>query len=112
MRHKEPYRITFNCSYTGLFNLLDFPAGTVPVTTVRREDLDNLNNYKASDYYEKLLVKSAKVKLRILRVKIFQGTLNFPVGVQVCSLPYRDEMVLRVMREIEDSIKGEKNKLL
>jgi len=92
MRHKEPYKVTFNCSYTGLFNLLDYPAGTVPVTRVTQKDINDLKSYKAHDYFERLLVNSSK------------DTLDFPVGVQVASLPYHDELVLRVMREIEESI--------
>lgn len=65
MKHKEPYKVTFNCSYTGLFNLLDYPAGTVPVTHVSQNDIDELLNYKARDYFEKILVKSSKVRKRV-----------------------------------------------
>ncbi|KAI6240355.1 Amidase domain-containing protein [Aphelenchoides fujianensis] len=95
LRHKEPYFLTVCASYTALFNLLDFPAGTVPVTRVQPTDLERLSDYPAADWFHRQLVKSAR------------GTLDFPVGVQVVSLPFHDECVLRVMREIEDSVKAE-----
>ena len=36
-------------NYTALYNLLDFPAGVVPVTKVKEEDIEKLKNYRG--YY-------------------------------------------------------------
>jgi len=33
-------------SYTALYNLLDFPAGVVPVTRVTEDDVKKLDNYQ------------------------------------------------------------------
>jgi fatty acid amide hydrolase len=63
MLHKEPYKLTFNCSYTGLFNLLDYPAGSLPVTKVTQADIDSLQHYPASDMFERMLANSARVRL-------------------------------------------------
>jgi hypothetical protein len=59
--------------------------------------------------FERMLANSARVRLSCIfpYEHWFQGTLGFPVGVQVVSLPYRDEMVLRVMTEIETALKGQ-----
>lgn len=33
-------------SYTALYNLLNFPAGVVPITKITAEDKDQLRHYK------------------------------------------------------------------
>jgi Asp-tRNA(Asn)/Glu-tRNA(Gln) amidotransferase A subunit family amidase len=34
-----------------------------------------------------------------------EGAAGLPVGVQIASEPWRDELVLRVMREVEAGVK-------
>ena len=36
--------------------------------------------------------------------KEMEGAKGLPVGVQVACLPYRDEMALRIMKEVETEI--------
>lgn len=48
-------------SYCGLFNLLDFPAGTVKVTEVSEIDELCLKDYPENDLWEKLVKKATKV---------------------------------------------------
>ncbi|RXN34815.1 fatty-acid amide hydrolase 1 [Labeo rohita] len=76
---------------TGLYNLLNFPAGVVPVSTVTEEDEAQLSHYKGvhGDVWDKLFVKAVK------------GGVGLPVAVQCVSLPWQDEMCLRFMREVE-----------
>lgn len=46
-------------SYTVLYNLLNFPAGVVPVSTVTTDDEAQLDNYKGNfgDPWDKFFVK-------------------------------------------------------
>ncbi|XP_055069685.2 fatty-acid amide hydrolase 1 isoform X1 [Misgurnus anguillicaudatus] len=82
-----------NCvlSITGLSNLLNCPAGTVPVSKVTEEDEAQLKHYKGchGDLWDKLFVKAVT------------GGVGLPVGVQCVSLPWQEEMCLRFMREVE-----------
>ncbi|KAI6206179.1 hypothetical protein M3Y94_00878000 [Aphelenchoides besseyi] len=97
MKHEEPYLLISAVTYTALFNLLDYPAGVLNVSKVTQEDVNQLESYKSEDFLQRKMVNSAK------------ETLDFPVGVQVVSVPFHDEVVLRVMREIEDSIGSSSN---
>ncbi|KAK7144203.1 hypothetical protein R3I94_010582 [Phoxinus phoxinus] len=84
-------RLTSALSYTSLYNLLNFPAGTVAVSTVTEEDEAQLSQYKGvfGDVWDKLFVKAVK------------DGVGLPVAVQCVSLPWQDEMCLRFMREVE-----------
>ncbi|KAF4111834.1 fatty-acid amide hydrolase 1 [Onychostoma macrolepis] len=78
-------------SYTSLYNLLNFPAGAVTVSTVTERDEAQLSQYTGAhgDMWDKLFVKAVK------------GGVGLPVAVQCVSLPWQDEMCLRFMREVE-----------
>ncbi|XP_026112274.1 vitamin D3 hydroxylase-associated protein-like isoform X1 [Carassius auratus] len=78
-------------SYTILYNLLNFPAGAVTVSTVTEEDEAQLRHYKGvhGDVWDKVFIKAVK------------GGVGLPVAVQCVSLPWQDEMCLRFMREVE-----------
>lgn len=84
-------RLTNALSYTSLYNLLNFPAGTVTVSTVTEEDEAQLSQYEGvyGDVWDKLFVKAVK------------DGVGLPVAVQCVSLPWQDEMCLRFMREVE-----------
>jgi len=73
--------------YSYIFNLLNFPAGTVPVTRVTPDDTKILRQVR--DPWDKLANEWDK------------GSEGLPVGVQVVGPPWQDEKVLRVMKEIE-----------
>nr|XP_039261263.1 fatty-acid amide hydrolase 1-like isoform X3 [Styela clava] len=78
-------------SYTAVFNLVNGPAGTVPVTRVTQEDVDDLQTYK--DHYEDSLSELVK--------NACSGSINMPVSVQCASYPFREEVCLRLMKEVE-----------
>ncbi|XP_058260112.1 fatty-acid amide hydrolase 1 isoform X2 [Hemibagrus wyckioides] len=83
--------ITSGMSYAALYNLLNFPAGVVPITTVTAEDEDQLRHYKGTfgGYADKLFIK------------MLQDAVGLPLAVQCVSLPWQDELCLRLMRELE-----------
>ncbi|XP_035509343.1 fatty-acid amide hydrolase 1 [Morone saxatilis] len=82
-------------TYTMLYNLLNFPAGVVPVSTVTAEDEEELKHYKG--VYQDLMDKSFK--------QAVSGGEGLPVAVQCVALPWQDELCLRFMKEVEQLIK-------
>ncbi|XP_064646519.1 vitamin D3 hydroxylase-associated protein-like [Lineus longissimus] len=80
-------------SYPALYNLVDFPAGSIPITRVTAADDEELEtSYPATDLISKLVRRFAS------------GSENLPVNVQCVSLPWRGEVCLRVMKELQDEI--------
>lgn len=73
-----------------LFNLLDYPAGVVPVTKVTAEDLRQ--PYDPGTKYP---------EGRHAALAAFEGSEGLPVAVQIAALPFREELCLRAMREVE-----------
>lgn len=72
---------------TQIYNLLDYPAGVVPVTHVTEEDLSKPWNPS---------VDFAKAALRS-RI----DSKGLPISLQVVALPWREEMCLRGLRAVE-----------
>jgi len=79
-------------SYTFIWNLLDFPAGTVPITIVSEEDIGAQSKRSTGD----LLDRKAD--------EVDSNSVGLPIGVQVVGLPWEDELVLRVMSDLEEKI--------
>ncbi|KAA8589994.1 hypothetical protein FQN60_013359 [Etheostoma spectabile] len=81
--------------HTMLYNLLTFPAGVVPVSTVTTEDEEELKHYKGffQDHWDKLFKQAVS------------GGEGLPVAVQCVSLPWQDELCLRFMKEVEQLVK-------
>uniref|UniRef100_A0A3Q1C677 Fatty-acid amide hydrolase 1 n=1 Tax=Amphiprion ocellaris TaxID=80972 RepID=A0A3Q1C677_AMPOC len=82
-------------NYTMLYNLLNFPAGVVPVTTVTKEDEEELKHYAGiyQDVYDKLFKEAVT------------GGEGLPVAVQCVALPWQEELCLRFMKEVEQLVK-------
>eukprot|EP00058_Branchiostoma_floridae_P015839 XP_002601327.1 hypothetical protein BRAFLDRAFT_82774 [Branchiostoma floridae] len=80
--------------YTNIFNLLNFPAGVVPVTKVTEEDDRLLDDIIGSekDPFDRNVLKVAK------------GAVGMPVAVQCVALPWQEEACLRLMKEVETRI--------
>ncbi|XP_035772189.1 fatty-acid amide hydrolase 1-like, partial [Neolamprologus brichardi] len=85
-------------SCTMLYNLLKFPAGVVPVSTVTAKDEEELKHYKGcyQDSYDKSLKEAVT------------GGEGLPVAVQCVALPWQDELCLRFMKEVEQLVKESK----
>uniref|UniRef100_A0A6Q2YRC9 Fatty-acid amide hydrolase 1 n=1 Tax=Esox lucius TaxID=8010 RepID=A0A6Q2YRC9_ESOLU len=98
--HNYPAKLTSTVSYTILYNLLNFPAGVVPVTTVTAEDEEELRHYVGNyeDLWDKLYKKA-----------VCDGE-GLPVAVQCVSLPWQDELCLRFMREVERLVREEERR--
>ncbi|XP_021260801.1 vitamin D3 hydroxylase-associated protein [Numida meleagris] len=78
-------------SYTNLYNVLNFPAGVVPVSTVTRADEEELKHYRG--HYEDPWDKRLK--------EAVEGAVGLPVAVQCVALPWQEELCLRFMKEVE-----------
>ncbi|CAG0893200.1 unnamed protein product [Darwinula stevensoni] len=87
--HSYPSQLLSATSYTAIFNLLDFPVGVVPVTKEMEADQEALKDYPTTDSVYRLVLEAMK------------GALGCPIGVQVAALPWKDEVALRVMSDIE-----------
>ena len=77
------------CCYTAMWNVLDAPAGVVPVTKVTEEDEAALKSYPLRDKWDREIVKAAK------------DGVGLPVAVQLVAPPWKDEVCLRAMKEVE-----------
>ncbi|KAG8545752.1 hypothetical protein GDO81_020379 [Engystomops pustulosus] len=93
-----PGKLSSAVSYTILYNLVDFPAGVLPVTTVTPEDEESLKTYEGhyKDLWDKLLKKA-----------VADG-VGLPVAVQCVALPWQEEQCLRLMKEVENLTKLER----
>nr|XP_013798994.1 PREDICTED: vitamin D3 hydroxylase-associated protein isoform X2 [Apteryx mantelli mantelli]XP_013798997.1 PREDICTED: vitamin D3 hydroxylase-associated protein isoform X5 [Apteryx mantelli mantelli] len=83
-------------SYTNLYNVLNFPAGVVPVSTVTRADEEELKHYRGhyGDPWDKRLKEAV------------EGAVGLPVAVQCVALPWQEELCLRFMKEVETLTHG------
>ena len=80
-------------SYLMLANLLTWPCGTVPVTTVRSDE---------QRYYDKSeLPEDQRDSTANLMGKVLEDSAGMPIGLSIMTPPYRDETCLRVMKEVE-----------
>jgi len=93
-RHGKTPALNCTTSYTSLFNLLQFPAGHVPITRVAPDEADPAA-------YVGLVAPSERDIIHDLIREELRGSEGLPVGVQVCALPFQDELVLAVMRLLQ-----------
>lgn len=91
-RHGDANNLVISASYTMIFNVLNMPAGTVPVTQVTKEEEDYTT------------CGSPKDRFYPLAVRTMQGAEGLPVGVQLAALPWDDEKCLAAMKELESEI--------
>uniref|UniRef100_A0A3B3Z182 Fatty-acid amide hydrolase 1 n=1 Tax=Poecilia mexicana TaxID=48701 RepID=A0A3B3Z182_9TELE len=92
-------KLTCLSSLTMIYNLLNFPAGAVPVSTVTAQDEEDLKHLKGlyQDTWEKMHKEAVS------------GAEGLPVAVQCVALPWQDELCLRFMKEVEQLVKHKKN---
>ena len=83
-------------SYSLLANLILFPTGCIPVTTIRKDEAD----YDISSLPENQRdFWAGKAK------DCMQGSEGLPMSLAVMTAPYRDEECLAVMSVIEGLVK-------
>ncbi|NXE24792.1 VDHAP protein, partial [Ardeotis kori] len=86
-----PGKLLTAISSTMLYNVLNFPAGIVPVSTVTEADEEELKLYQGccDDPWDRTLKQAVA------------GAVGLPVAVQCVALPWREELCLRLMKEVE-----------
>jgi hypothetical protein len=72
--------------------MLETPSGVVPITFVKKDE-----ELYVDTYHNDLITAAAK--------NICKDSANLPIGVMVTSMPFHDEVVLRVMKEIEKGVR-------
>ena len=87
--HGEFYA-NFAMMYTGIYNLLAMPAGVVPVTRVRSDEIP------AETVSRDVVDQSLE--------RVNQGSTGLPVGVQIVAERWQDVRVLALMRALESEI--------
>ncbi|NWT80630.1 FAAH1 hydrolase, partial [Lanius ludovicianus] len=86
-----PGKLLTAISSTMLYNVLNFPAGVVPVSTVTEADEEELKLYQGccDDPWDRTLKQAVS------------GAVGLPVAVQCVALPWQEELCLRFMKEVE-----------
>ena len=80
--------LTMTCVYLYIFNFFKMPAGVCPVTKVR----ENEQFYESE--HQDIFTETAKTCM--------EGAKGLPIGVQISARPFHDEIVIQVMRDLED----------
>lgn len=104
-------------THVGQFSLLNHPAGTVPVLRVKNTDL---SQFRASRFVAVSPLEQLMTQDQIGDEASQEGSvLGLPIGVQVAALPFHEEVVLRLLKELEEgrhrssfSEQGRKSSLL
>jgi len=91
-QHSLSVYLTGACSYMFMANMLLWPSGVVPVTTVRADEA----HYRKED-----LPENQRDSMANFAAKIMQGSEGLPICVSVTAPPFRDETCLRAMKEVE-----------
>ena len=81
--------IVFALAYTQTYNLLGMPAGVVPITTIQSDEESDREPSKDS------VVKELR--------RAEEGSAGLPVGVQVVSRHWREDIALAIMRRLTES---------
>ncbi len=76
-----------------LWNIMQFPAGVVPVTRVRADETKREAKFD---------------RLETLAAKVDDGSTGLPIGVQVVARPWREDLCLAAMQAIEDGVRGDR----
>ena len=90
MSHSSSKLLNPAACHCFLFNVLGFPAGTVPMSPVKKEEQE----FDAGVFGWDLLSKAARADTK--------GTEGLPTAVQVVAKNFRDETVLRTMKLLEE----------
>ncbi|OMJ70142.1 hypothetical protein SteCoe_31961 [Stentor coeruleus] len=87
IRHNTSADLYPGFAYMSIFNLLDFPVGSVPICEIHDDE-------------QKYDVDCKEIWAQAVK-KTMQGSSGLFTGVQVAGMPFREEVVLRVMKDIE-----------
>lgn len=84
--------------YSSPFNMLNMPAGVVPVSVVK----------KGEDVYPKEWSKYNDLVLKKVQENM-KGSVGMPVGVHIATLPWEEETCVGIMMQVEDAIRFREN---
>ncbi|MBX3129398.1 MAG: amidase [Polyangiaceae bacterium] len=90
-QHGASADFTLGAQYSMRYNVLNFPAGVVPVTRVRDHETER------SELRDRL-DRSAR--------DIQRGSVGLPVGVQIVGRPFHEHQVLAAMIAVEDGARA------
>lgn len=76
-------------TYTLLASLLGWPAGAVPITSVREDEQTSVA--RGRDVMDRTASATEA------------GSAGLPIGVQIMARPFRDDVALALMRTLEES---------
>jgi fatty acid amide hydrolase len=93
LRHGSGEYLAAALSYAAIFNLLGMPAGVVAATRVRPNEESDRG--PGLDWVEGQALRCEK------------GSAGLPVGVQVVARHWREDVVLSVMRVLEEYFRGQ-----
>ncbi|KAL7573699.1 hypothetical protein ACA910_007741 [Epithemia clementina (nom. ined.)] len=96
-KHSTSGKLTAACSYMFLANLLLWPSGVVPVTTIKEEE---------AKYYDSIdeLPENQRDHIAELVASNMEGCTGMPISLSVMTPLYRDELCLRTMKEVERAV--------
>ena len=87
MKHNFAWHLPGIATYPFFFSMLNFPAGSIPMSHVRADE----------QYYD------CNIDDEITRFskEVMKDSVGLPVGVQVGCRPHREELVLNIMRRYQ-----------
>ncbi|KER30522.1 hypothetical protein T265_13147 [Opisthorchis viverrini] len=95
---KSNKKFTEMLTYLNLFNIANMPAGCLPSgISVDENDIEALKNSAPPSGTGSLWSKDV--------IELQADTLGFRVSVQVAAAPWRDELCLHVMKEVEKAVR-------
>ena len=89
----DPREILGASAYTTIYNVLNWPAGVLPISKVSQADQNAMASYPETDKHH-----------RVIKDSLSTNSVGLPVAVQVASKPFCEELVLRVMLELENGL--------
>jgi len=89
--HSSSRELGLAQSYTYLYNVLNYPAGTVPITIIEDNETGFISSSDISDRFSEAAVSDLK------------GSVGLPVGVQIACPPWKDELCLQLMKDLESA---------
>merc|ERR1711894_622218 len=83
-KHTE-WQMKYSGPHNYIFNVLNVPVGTLPVTKVTTGDVDQLQHYHGTGF-PKYMIDNVKMEM--------ETGVGMPVGVQLGAMRYEEEIVL------------------
>jgi fatty acid amide hydrolase len=94
--HGMTEKLTMAASYMFIPNLLLWPSGVVPVTTVQEDE----QHYRMQD-----LPRDQQDEIARIAAETMKDSVGMPIAVSIMTPSFQDEKCLRVMKEVERVVK-------